>query len=117
MASHWVGLTFPGIIEEPGSLAGSFNSPRPHRGPDANQRMSLAIFMSATARPRREACARTIASSDPWAVNLLGAVTKGLPVNSAILAATSLEKPGGALRPVPTAVPPTASWERPARLA
>jgi hypothetical protein len=33
--------------------------------PDPNQRMWLAIFMSATARPRREACARTIASSDP----------------------------------------------------
>ena len=42
-------------------------------------------------------------------MNLLGAVTKGLPVSSAILAATLREKPSGALSPVPTAVPPIAS--------
>ena len=33
MASHWVGLTFPGMIELPGSLAGSTSSPRPLRDP------------------------------------------------------------------------------------
>ena len=26
-ASDWVGFTFPGIIDEPGSLAGKINSP------------------------------------------------------------------------------------------
>src|SRR5271168_4322900 len=109
IASHWVGLTFPGMIDDPGSLAGSFNSPRPQRGPDASQRMSLAIFINATAVPRRAADARTIASNDPWAMNLFGAVTNGFPVSSAILAATEREKPVGALRPVPTAVPPRAS--------
>src|ERR1700730_10879325 len=41
------------------------------------------------------------ASSDPCAMNLLGAVTKGLPVSSAILEATSCEKPFGAFKPVP----------------
>ena len=71
--------------------------------------MSLAIFISATAKLRRAAWARTIASRDPWAMNLLGAVTKGLPVSSAILPATLTLKPLGALSPVPTAVPPTAS--------
>ena len=42
-------------------------------------------------------------------MNLLGEVTKGFLVSSAIFAATSFEKPCGAFSPVPTAVPPTAS--------
>src|SRR6476659_8697112 len=71
-ASHCVGLTFPGMIDEPGSLAGSSNSPRPHRGPEASHRMSLAIFISVTARPRSAAWARTIGSSEPTAANLFG---------------------------------------------
>ena len=74
MASHWVGLTLPGMMELPGSLSGRRSSPRPQRGPEASQRMSLAIFMRATAAPRRLALARTMASSEPWAANLLGAV-------------------------------------------
>ena len=45
IASHWVGLTLPGIIDEPGSLLGISNSPRPQRGPEDNQRISLAIFI------------------------------------------------------------------------
>ena len=44
MASHWVGLTFPGMIELPGSFSGSINSPSPERGPEPSQRMSSAIF-------------------------------------------------------------------------
>ena len=75
--------------------------------------MSLAIFISATASPRSAACARTMASSEPWAANLLGAVTNGLPVSSAISAAMSAPNPGGAFSPVPTAVPPTASSIQP----
>ena len=42
IASAWVGLTLPGMIDEPGSLAGSTSSRRPVRGPDPSQRMSLA---------------------------------------------------------------------------
>ena len=79
--------------------------------------MSLAIFISATASPARPACARTMASSEPCAMNLLGAVTNGLPVSLAISAATLSENPGGAFRPVPTAVPPTASSYSPLRLS
>src|SRR5471032_483824 len=101
IASHWVGLTLPGMIEEPGSFSGKSNSPNPQRGPDASQRMSFAIFINATANPRNAAIAATIASSEPCAANLLGAVTKGQPVNSAILAAISTLKFGGALIPVP----------------
>jgi len=43
------------MIEEPGSFSGNFSSCRPARGPDASQRISLAIFISATATPRRPA--------------------------------------------------------------
>jgi hypothetical protein len=42
-------------------------SPRPQRGPEASQRMSLAIFISATASPHTAATAATIASSEPCA--------------------------------------------------
>jgi hypothetical protein len=34
IASHCVGLTFPGMMEEPGSLAGKASSPKPQRGPE-----------------------------------------------------------------------------------
>ena len=52
MASHCVGLIFPGMIELPGSLAGSRNSPSPARGPQPSSRMSLAMRSKATANPR-----------------------------------------------------------------
>ena len=74
-ASHCVGFTLPGMIDDPGSLAGSTSSPSPQRGPEASHRMSLAIFIRATANPRTAAWARTIGSSDPSAANLFGAVT------------------------------------------
>ena len=44
MASAWVGLTLPGMIEEPGSFEGKIISMRPVRGPDPSQRMSFAIL-------------------------------------------------------------------------
>ncbi len=77
MASHWVGLTLPGMIEEPGSLAGRISSLRPHRGPEASHRMSLAIFISGTATARSPADAPTMASRPPWAANLFPAVRNG----------------------------------------
>ena len=49
MASACVGFTLPGMIDEPGSFSGSVSSPRPQRGPEASQRMSLAIFISEAA--------------------------------------------------------------------
>lgn len=50
IASHCVGLTLPGMIEEPGSFSGSSNSPMPERGPEPIRRISLAIFIRETAR-------------------------------------------------------------------
>ena len=46
-ASHWVGLIFPGIIDEPGSLAGSIISEIPLLGPEANTLISFAILNNA----------------------------------------------------------------------
>lgn len=38
VVSHWVGLTLPGMIEEPGSFAGGMSSSSPQRGPEASLR-------------------------------------------------------------------------------
>ena len=43
-ASAWVGLTLPGMIDEPGSFSGIFSSAKPARGPQDISRMSLAIL-------------------------------------------------------------------------
>ena len=62
IASDWVGLTLPGMMEEPGSLAGSASSPKPQRGPEPSQRMSLAIFISEAASVLSAPEAATMAS-------------------------------------------------------
>ena len=49
-ASHCVGLTLPGIMEEPGSFAGKIISPIPERGPEPSRRISLAIFINDVAK-------------------------------------------------------------------
>ena len=48
-ASHCVGFTFPGIIDDPGSFSGIIISPIPDLGPDANILTSLAILFKETA--------------------------------------------------------------------
>src|SRR5579883_57575 len=109
IASHCVGLTLPGMIDEPGSFSGRINSPRPHRGPDPSHRKSLAIFINAQASVFNAPLVNTIASLAANAANLLGAVTKGNFVNSAIFFATLSANFGCEFNPVPTAVPPNAS--------
>ncbi len=105
-ASTCVGLTLPGMIDEPGSLAGSTISPIPQRGPEPSRRMSLPIFIRLAASTLSAPEASTIASWALRASNLSSAVSNGRPVSSAILAATARSKPSGAFNPVPTAVPP-----------
>ena len=61
-ASACVGLTLPGMIDEPGSFSGMRSSANPARGPQAYQRTSFATFMSAPARVRSAALTFTIAS-------------------------------------------------------
>lgn len=69
-------------------------------------------FMSDTAMVFSAPLASTMASCAASASNLLGAVTKGRPRSSATALATASAKPFLALSPVPTAVPPCASWYR-----
>ena len=109
IASHWVGLTLPGMMEEPGSFSGISSSPMPLRGPEAYQRTSFAIFMSASARTRSAPDTRTRASWAPSAAKRLSACLKAIPVSSEIFSAVSSPNFGCAFRPVPTAVPPMAS--------
>ena len=108
IASDWVGLTLPGIIELPGSFAGMRISPIPQRGPDASQRTSLAIFMQAAASCLSAPLAATKASWLARAANLFGALTNWWPLISLIFAATNSAYSGWVLSPVPTAVPPSA---------
>ncbi|MNL35025.1 hypothetical protein D3C87_1570320 [compost metagenome] len=88
MASDWVGLTLPGMIEEPGSFSGMVISPRPDRGPEASQRTSLAIFMKATASCLSAPEVPTKASCPASSANLFGPLLKSRPVSAAISAAT-----------------------------
>jgi len=109
-ASHCVGLTLPGMMDEPGSLAGRMISPMPERGPEPSRRMSLAIFIRLTASVLSAPELSTIASCAARASNLFSAVTKDSFVISATCFANSTSKPTFELIPVPTAVPPWASW-------
>ena len=108
-ASGCVGFTLPGIMDEPGSLSGMMSSPIPERGPELSIRMSLPIFINDTAARFKAPDSSTIASCAASDSNLLGAVMKGRPVNSAIFFATKTSYPLGVFSPVPTAVPPKAN--------
>ena len=76
-ASDCVGLTLPGMIEEPGSFSGMGSSPRPQRGPEASQRTSFAIFISEAARVFSAPLAYTTSSCAERAANLLGCERNG----------------------------------------
>mmetsp|Transcript_29780 Transcript_29780/g.74961 ORF Transcript_29780/g.74961 Transcript_29780/m.74961 type:complete len:277 (+) Transcript_29780:144-974(+) len=116
-ASHCVGLTLPGMMLLPGSFSGSDSSPRPQRGPLPRNRTSLATFISDVAIVFSAPLASTMASCAASASNLFGAVTNGRPVSFSSCAATSTSKPSKELSPVPTAVPPCASWYRRGRVS
>src|SRR5947207_7873619 len=81
IASHWVGLTLPGMIDDPGSFSGIDSSPNPHRGPEASQRISFEIFMNEAAKVANAPCAKTSSSCAESAANLFGCERKGSPVN------------------------------------
>jgi hypothetical protein len=109
-ASHCVGLTLPGMMEEPGSFAGRMISPIPERGPEPSRRISLAIFIRLTATVFMAPEVSTMASWAARASNLFSAVTNGSSVMLATCFANSTSKPFLELMPVPTAVPPCANW-------
>ena len=60
--SAMTGLTFPGMMDEPGWVSGNTISPSPQRGPDPIHRMSLAIFSKLTAMVFRMPLVSTSAS-------------------------------------------------------
>ena len=101
------------MMDEPGSFSGMKISPRPSRGPEASQRTSLAIFIMSAASAFSAPWAKTISSLLVSAWNLLGAVINFFPVRADISAATASPNSGRAFRPVPTAVPPSASSRTP----
>mmetsp|Transcript_21033 Transcript_21033/g.37735 ORF Transcript_21033/g.37735 Transcript_21033/m.37735 type:complete len:203 (+) Transcript_21033:3852-4460(+) len=107
-ASHWVGLTFPGMMELPGSFGGRLSSPRPHRGPEPRSRTSLAILFRLAARVLNAPDTSINESCAASASNRLGAEVNGRPVCSAIFCAMAAAYPSVVFRPVPTAVPPSA---------
>src|SRR5512147_457908 len=79
IASHCVGFTFPGMIDDPGSFSGIVSSPNPQRGPDASQRISFEIFISDAASVSIAPWANTTSSCADKAANLLGCERKGSP--------------------------------------
>ena len=109
MTSHWVGLTFPGMIEEPGSFSGRNSSPNPQRGPEPKNIKSLAIFIRLEARVDKDPWNSTKASCAAKASNLFGAVLNSTPVSLVISSAKLSANPSNVFNPVPTAVPPYAN--------
>ena len=70
MDSQITGFTFPGIMDEPGWMAGNVISANPARGPEPNQRISLAIFDNDTANvfnaPEVSTAASWAACASKW---------------------------------------------------
>ena len=97
------------VVSVGGSFAGSTNSPRPHRGPLPNQRISFAIFISAAASIFNAPDISTAASCAANPANLLRPTRNGCPVNSEIASTIFRSNPALLLIPVPTAVPPIGS--------
>ena len=108
-ASDWVGFILPGIIDDPGSLAGKIISPYPALGPDPRNLISLAIFIKQTAVVLSVPEKFTISSWAAKAANLFLVGLKGSLVIFFISLIIFLSKPFLLLIPVPTAVPPWAN--------
>ncbi len=75
----WVWGLGPGV-RDPGCREGMLISPMPHLGPEASQRISLAIFIRLTARDFNMPLVSTAASWAAWASKWLRASVKGKPV-------------------------------------
>src|SRR5438874_10943295 len=101
------GLTLPGMIELPGCTSGRVISPRPARGPEANQRRSLPIFQRLTATERTAPAADTTASRVAWAGTWLSVSCTGTPARRVGWAQTRWAYGGCAVMPVATDGPPS----------
>ena len=116
-ASQMTGLTLPGMIDEPGCRSGIEISPSPARGPDPIQRRSLQILYRLTAVTRKTPLASTSASRAPAASKWFRACVSGSFMDEASRSFTRRANPGGALSPVPVAVPPRGSSPSRGRIA
>ena len=76
------GLTFPGMIDDPGWRGGRLISLSPQRGPDESRRRSLQIFDSFTARRLRADEFMMKAPVSLVASIMLAALVRGRPVIS-----------------------------------
>lgn len=76
-----MGLTLPGIIDDPGSFSGKDNSPKPDLGPLPKNLISFAILCKETAKVFKAPDKLIKASLAYKASNLLGAVVKWYPVS------------------------------------
>ena len=110
MASHWVGLTLPGMIDEPGSLGGSTSSAEPA----ARARAEPADVVGDLGERHRQGAQRGARLHEGvvggQGGELVGRGDERQPGERRRCgAATRSPNSGWALRPVPTAVPPRAS--------
>ena len=107
IASACVGLTLPGMMDEPGSFSGSEISPSPERGPEPIRRISLAILNIPVARL---ASAPWVNTRHRWtpALELVRRGGEGQGGQLATFLAKRSANSGWAFNPVPTAVPPCA---------
>src|ERR1051325_2475768 len=111
-ASHTTGFTLPGMMLEPGWIAGSVTSASPQRGPLFMSRTSFAIFMRLAATELRAPLAQQAPSCAPCASKWFEASWKDVPASLPSSAAMRRPNSGCVLSPVPTAVPPIASTRR-----
>src|SRR6185503_18246253 len=100
--SLMTGLTLPGIMEEPGWVAGMEISPMPHLGPLASQRMSLAILVREMAMVLSWPDASTTPSLAAWDSKWFLASMKPMPVLWLMAAMARAAYAGWELIPVPT---------------
>ena len=111
-ASQITGFTLPGMMLEPGWIAGRVISARPQRGPLFMSRTSFAIFIRLAATVLSAPLAHAAPSWAPWASKWFAASTKVVPASRPISSAMRRPNSGCVLSPVPTAVPPIASSRR-----
>ena len=109
VASGITGLTLPGMMLDPGCRSGRWISASPVVGPLAIQRRSLQIFTSPTAYGAQHAAELDDGVRPPCASKWSRASVNDSPVASLSRWIVRAAKSGGALMPVPTAVPPSGS--------
>ena len=108
MASHCVGFTLPGMIEEPGSFSGKRQFAQAAARAGSQPANVIGNLHQRSGQSFQRAAGEDEFVMRGKAANLLGCERKGSPVSSAIFFAARSANSGCAFRPVPTAVPPIA---------